>query len=283
MLVYNKKTNSYEEEYEGQENLLNFLYNTFIGRILLKLIFARPWFSKLRASYYKSPTSYKEIHPFIEKYHIDVTGYKIHEWNTFNDFFIRKRKIINHSNINDLNAIADSKLSAYKIDKDLVLNIKRSKYSLEDIVGGNNLEEFKNGYALVFRLSTFDYHRYCFLDDGEVIDCYKINGELHTVRPVSKKYKVYSRNTRIVNKLNTDHFGDVIQVEVGAMLVGCIQNNNKKSFKKLEEKGYFEYGGSTIILLMKNNVKIDEKIVELTTKGIETKVKIGEKIGERIC
>ena len=77
-----------------------------------------------------------------------------------------------------------------------------------------------------------------------------------------------------------DAVGDVVQIEVGALLVGAIRNNHSESFSKGDEKGYFEYGGSTIILLVENDVvDIDNDILENSKKGIETKVTIGEKIG----
>ena len=83
--------------------------------------------------------------------------------------------------------------------------------------------------------------------------------------------------------MNTNNFGKVIQIEIGAMLVGKIVNNYNKEFKKLEEKGFFDYGGSTIVQLFKKNViKIDEEIIENSKNDIETRVEIGMKIGEKI-
>ena len=289
MKIYDRKTESFIEEKEYQEGLLNFLYTTFIGRVLLKLVVARPWFSKLRTRYQRSPKSCKDIEPFIEEYKVDITPYVnstepiSQTWKNFNDFFIRQRKIENVSSPNELVAVADSKLSAYKIEDNLQLKIKNSIYTLNEIVQNKiPLDEFKGGTALVFRLSVYDYHRYVFCDEGRLIGSYKIKGELHTVRPVSEKYKVYARNSRVVNELDTKNFGKVIQVEVGALLVGCIRNHEVNDFTKLQEKGYFEYGGSTIILLVKNNVVIDKDILERSADDIETKVQIGEKIGEII-
>ena len=55
-----------------------------------------------------------------------------------------------------------------------------------------------------------------------------------------------------------------------------------ESFRKGEEKGYFEMGSSTIVLMIKKDViKIDEDILNNSNNGIETKVLIGERIGER--
>ncbi len=282
MVVYNRKTKELEQEAEYGEAAINFLYHTVLGRCILKWIVARPFFSKIRSFYQKSPRSRKDIVPFIKKYNIDMNGYA-KEYDCFHDFFIRKRKIEYTADAHELTAVADSKLLVYRIDENLRLDVKHSRYTLQEIVKKEmNLEPFKNGFCLVFRLSVSDCHRYHFIDGGEYIQRYRIKGLLHTVRPISAQYRVFSRNQREVSLLQTKQLGDVIQVEVGALLVGCIQNHDIKRFAKLEEKGYFEYGGSTIIVFLQNNVKIDADILENSKNGIETKVEIGEKIGEVI-
>ncbi len=65
------------------------------------------------------------------------------------------------------------------------------------------------------------------------------------------------------------------------MLVGKITNNKKiKSFHKGDEKGYFEFGGSTIILFVKDKeIIIDDDILLNSTLSKETMVSCGERIG----
>ena len=87
-------------------------------------------------------------------------------------------------------------------------------------------------------------------------------------------------NNNSSNSLETDNFDEMIYMEVGAIMVGKIVNLDKKKFKKGEEKGYFKLGGSTIVILLKENtIKIDEDILENSKKDIEVKVKYREKIG----
>ena len=83
--------------------------------------------------------------------------------------------------------------------------------------------------------------------------------------------------------MNTENFGKVIMAEIGAMMVGKIKNHKTAgSFKRAEEKGYFEFGGSTVcVILKKNAAKIDEEILENSKKGLETRVLFREKIGDR--
>lgn len=278
-MYYNRQTKRIEEDIEYQQSTLNFLYNSIPGRIILKLFVARPWFSKIKSKYQKSSKSKKDIAPFVKKYKIDIDN--IDFFNSFNDFFIRKKEIIIPENKNDFISIADSKLSVYKISEDLKLNIKNTVYTIEDILENKELaKRFNNGLCLVFRLSVDDYHRYLYPDSGSLLFNKKIKGLLHTVRPISSKYKIYSRNSREVSLLNTESLGDVIQIEVGALLIGKINNHQHKNFKKGQEKGYFEFGGSTIVLLIKENkVVIDDDIIKYSQQDIETKVYSGEKIG----
>ncbi|URZ17448.1 phosphatidylserine decarboxylase [Clostridium felsineum] len=274
----------YEKQYKSKQ--LEFLYNTYIGRILLKIFITKRVFSRVSAIFNNSKGSIKKIEPFIKEYEIDMKDYPKVEYTSFNDFFTRKiiqarRKF---SKINkDLISVADAKLLVYKIDNDLKMNIKNSIYTCSELLKGDELsEKYKNGTCLVFRLTVDDYHRYCFIDEGIIKGNRVIHGRLHTVGPISaKRYKVYSENHREYSILDTKNFDEVVQIEVGALLVGKIKNHSIKNFKRGQEKGYFCFGGSTIVLLFKENiVKIDEDILNYSKEGIETKVKMGEKIGE---
>ena len=49
-----------------------------------------------------------------------------------------------------------------------------------------------------------------------------------------------------------------------------------------KEKGYFEFGGSTIIMFVKKDVVLfDEDILINSSQGKETIVNCGEKIGQK--
>ena len=284
--IYDRQAKKYITEKPYKENTLKFLYNTVIGRVLLKLIVSQHWFNRLLGKYKDSKLSRRDIIPFIKKYKINIKDYDISTMKSFNEFFTRKRKInYKGGNKKELLAIADAKLSAYKITNNLKLNIKNSSYTVGEIINDEKLaKEYKNGICLVYRLAMDDYHRYHYLDSGFIKKHYKIPGELHTVRPLSSKYNVFSRNTREVTVMKTDNFGEVLQIEVGAMLVGKIKNHkNGIMFSRLEEKGYFEYGGSTIIVLIKDGVaELDRDIQICSKRNLEVRVRIGEKIGQKV-
>lgn len=267
---------------------LSFLYNTYVGRIILKPLVKSKFISALTGKFMDSSISKFMIKPFIKSHNIKMDEYVNKKYHSFNDFFIRNIKkearLIN-GNKNALIAPCDSKLTCYKITKDLKFNVKNSTYSVSSLINDENVANaFNEGYALVFRLSPEDYHHYLFCDDGIIINNYKIDGKYHSVNPiVYDNYKVFRENTRECTLVKTNNFKNIMYVEVGALLVGKICNIKKQGkFKKGEEKGYFMYGGSTVILLIqKDALLIDDEIIKNSNKNIETCVKCGEKIGEK--
>lgn len=283
--VYDRQHHRMIQEEQYQEGYLTFLYETVIGRILLKWIFASKTYARLNAVYLNSKRSTKKIPGFVAQYHIPMNDYEKVVYQSFNEFFIRKMKkearpICQAEDA--LIAVADAKLTVYPINEELRLNIKNSVYSVGDLIADEELaKKFGGGFCFVYRLTVDDYHRYHFVDDGRIRFHKKINGQLHTVSPISgKRYQVYIENQREVSLLATKHLGDVVQMEVGALQVGKITNYRVKQFHKGDEKGYFSFGGSTVILLIeKNRVSIEEDILHYSTLGIETKIKMGEKIG----
>lgn len=285
--VYDRAANKifFEKQYKAQQ--ADFLYNTFAGRILLRLFIASKTFSKLNAISGSGKKSVKKIKPFIEQYNIDMTDFGDTAYESFNDFFIRKTlpgkrpfSVLK----DDLIAVADSKLTVFDINDALEIEIKESVYTVDELLKDKGASQaFAGGTCLLFRLTVDDCHRYCFFDNGRQTGSKIINGCLHTVGPVSaKRYKVYKENFRVASFLETRNFGDCVYMEVGALLVGKIHNHDITDYKKGDEKGFFSPGASTIVLLFKKDtVRIDDDIRAYSKKGIETKIKMGEKIGVR--
>lgn len=264
--------------------VLRFLYNTILGRILL-LFITKATFSKIATKFLDSNISRILIKPFVKKYKIDTELYIDKKYKSFNDFFkrIKKEEYINiDTNPDSFISPCDCKLSVYKASEN-TFKIKGVSYDLELLLKSRFLaQDYKDGYVVVCRLTPDNYHRYCYIDNGYHDANKKIKGNLNTVRPIATTKKdVFITNARSYTVLDTSNFGQVIQIEVGALMVGKIKNNyTNHSFKKGEEKGFFEYGGSTIILLVKNDkVKIDNYLLNNTKNGYETIVSIGDKIG----
>ena len=268
---------------------LSFLYNTYIGRLILTPLVKSKFVSNIVGKYMDSFLSKIIIKPFIKANNINMDDYVKCKYKSFNDFFIRKikkekRKVDMRQN--SFISPCDAKLTYYKINQNLTFKVKNSTYTLESLINDNKLcKKYKDGLVLVFRLSPDDYHRYIFIDDGIIINNYKIDGFFHTVNPVSyDKFKVFKENTRECTYIKTNNFKNIIQIEVGALLVGKINNKIiNGNIKKGLEKGYFMYGGSTIILVLeKNTIKLDKEILDNSKNGYETCVKCGEKIGKKL-
>lgn len=268
-----------------QSNIFKFLYKNKLGRILLNQL-VKPWVSKVSGVVLNSSFSRRLIPQFIEKYKIDMEDYEYCTYSSYNDFFIRKikegKRIIDYQP-NHLIAPCDSKLSVYHINKDSLFTIKNTPYTLKSLLKSKKLADYyEQGILLLFRLSVDDYHRYCYIDNGKKTKNYRIKGVFNTVNPVANEVvPVYKENTREYSILSSENFGRVLIMEVGAMLVGKIVNYHEEAkVKRGEEKGRFEFGGSTIIACFeKGRIVIDEDILCNSERGIETLVNMGEKIG----
>ncbi len=273
---------------DKESKLVIFLYNTLIGRLLLKILTMR-FISKSCGFLLDRKISKVLIKNFVKKNNINTEDYYLDNINSFNDFFCRKikedRRVI-ESNTKAFICPCDGKLSAYHINQGLVLPVKQSEYLVKDLLNDEKLAmKYNEGICLVFRLAVDNYHRYIYLDDGNKKENIHIKGKLHTVRPIAlRNNPVFIQNTREYTILNTQNFGEVTQIEVGALLVGKIKNYHEDyNFKRGEEKGLFLYGGSTIILLLeKDKVKIDDIYFQNTKNNIETDVLLGQNIGYKL-
>ena len=283
--IYNRETKDYYEQKESGDLGLRFLYNTILGRLILKFLVGKK-VSVMSGKYNDSKHSLKKIKKFVEKNKINMDDFIEEDYKNFNDFFtrtIKEEKRPMTKNPKRFISPADSKVLAYDITDDLMLTIKGSTYSLNELVNNEeDLSEFKNGKCLVFRLCVDDYHHYCYPDSGKLLKYNIVDGKLHTVRSISSKYKIYKVNQREYSILETENFDKIVYIEVGAMMVGKIVNNVQEEFTKGAEKGYFKLGGSTIVILLKENELIlDKDIINNSKKDIETQVKYRETIGAK--
>ncbi|WP_373375752.1 phosphatidylserine decarboxylase [Candidatus Phytoplasma solani] len=269
-----------------QKFLYTNLEKNFFKRLLLKILIIRP-ISWVVTLYWYTPWSRRYARKIIKIHQIALKSFEKTEFNSYNDFFTRKYKQIpiSHNNYNFISP-CEGKLSIYPIQNNSFYRIKDTNYSLGDLLKNKHLaSEYQGGFLLVFRLEPHDYHRYLFVDEGKfVFQPQKIKGKLHTVNPIAfASFNVFKENTREYSVLQTKNFGQIVQIEVGALLVGKIKNHPCQTFKKGQEKGYFECGGSTIVVLVKKNVvAFDKRIIKHTQQNYETQIKIAEVIGTKI-
>jgi len=222
---------------------------------------------------------------FVRRNGIDLSQYLQRRYTSFNDFFTRQidpacRPI--DQTPESLISPCDSRLSVYPIDETQRFFIKNTEYTVAQLLQNDALaQQLKGGLALVFRLCVDDYHRYCYFDDCSHSGSRAIAGVLHTVRPVAmERRRVLTENSREVTVLHTAHFGTAVQVEVGALLVGRIKNLHPGGrFVRGAEKGMFEFGGSTVVLLLQPGVRLREDLWQAMARQEEIRVKQGEVIG----
>jgi phosphatidylserine decarboxylase len=290
--LYNRETKLLEEEVIFEKKLITNFYDTKWGLFFTNQLLVRKFISTLYALYCNSILSKRKIYKVIHRYHFNLREIEkpLHHFKSFNDFFTRSlkqefRPIVKEPHI--LISPADGKLLVYSIKDSTVLPVKGRPYSIGSLLKNENLaQEYRDGYCLVFRLAPMDYHRFHYMDDGSHTEIINIEGKYHSVHPfaLGTDISIFPENKRHYTVLHTKNFGDVLYMEVGAMMVGRIKQNHPKGtqFEKGQEKGAFEFGGSTIILIFKkNHLQIDPDILEQSANKVETIVKFGSGIGQK--
>lgn len=287
MKYIDRKGNITIEE-NGQDKFLRHLYTDWGGKLCLKILI-RPFVSRLGGFVLKSRFSARFVPGFAERNKIDMTDYEEKKYCSYNDFFIRKIKPGARPIAKSESALicpCDGKLSVHRITRDSRFYIKDTEYTVEQLLRSKSLaKRYDNGYAVVIRLTVDNYHRYCYVAEGVKSSNVSLAGCLHTVNPVANElHPIYKENAREYTLLQTTKFGTIVMMEVGAMMVGKIRNHHKgpRKVDKGEEKGYFEFGGSTVVLLLQHGkVRLDYDLVENTENGYETIIRMGERIGEQ--
>ena len=268
---------------------LEFLYTTPVGRMILKPLSSR-FVSKCAGKFLDSRFSHFLISDFIAKNDLNTSEFDTMDFRCFNDCFSRKLKdsarTIDTSEENMISP-CDGLLTVVSLKDGVAFPVKQSQYTVKSLLRDERLaDRYKGGYALVYRLCVNHYHRYCYVESGRKSRNRFIPGVLHTVRPIALMNRpVFSENCREYTCIKTKNFGILTQMEVGAMLVGKIDNHahGKCFVRRGSEKGTFLYGGSTIIVLVeKGKLRVDDGILEASRLGNETPVLYGQRIGQRI-
>ncbi|WP_158800171.1 archaetidylserine decarboxylase [Pedobacter sp. L105] len=292
-LIYDRRIKKVIEENAFKVSGLLFLYQTRTGKTLMNLILKWRFISVLYGMFMKSKRSLKQIPVFIKHYNIDLKEIKnpLNTFKSFNDFFIRELKAgsrpVDHQP-EHLISPADSRLFVFPIDQAVSFPVKGYWYHLDQLVKDKELAAaYEGGWCFIYRLAPSDYHRYNYIDSGSQEKVITLNGVLHSVNPIALKEvnNIMAKNYRELTLLKTENFGDVVHIEVGALFVGKIVQRFQSAydFKRGEEKGWFEFGGSTVIQLFKKGTILpDSDILEQSQKGIEVLVKLNEKVGLKL-
>ncbi len=276
------------EKVEGEKWLI-WLYNNPLGELSLHALVKRKFVSVLYGKMMDASRSSEKIAPFVGKYNIDMNEVQKQEFHSFNDFFIRKLKPGARA-IDTIQDVVvspdDGKILAYEELSNQDFLVKGHKFNVYTFLNDSILaKEYENGSLLIIRLAPPDYHRFHFPVSGRISTLTKLSGDYYSVSPLAlrKIVEVLCLNKREYVKISTDNFGEVIMAEVGATMVGGIIQTYKENVAvKGGEKGYFKFGGSTIVLLFeKGEIDIDDDLLLNTMRHLETEIKLGERIAVR--
>lgn len=285
---YERKSGQLLTEKVAGEKWLVWLYYNPIGEATLWALAKRKLVSSIYGEMMDRTSSAKKIHPFIDDFNIDMSGVQEQEFKNFNDFFTRKLKDNVRPIDTSLNIVvspADGKILAFADISNSDFLIKGYRFDVSSFLDNPVLaQKYRDGALFVIRLAPVDYHRFHFPVSGNLTSAIKIEGDYYSVNPFAlrKKAEIFCLNKREYTKISNPLFGDVIMAEVGATMVGgIVQTYNGNSVRKGDEKGYFKFGGSTVVLLFeKSKINIDKDILVNTANGYETAVKMGVRIGE---
>jgi phosphatidylserine decarboxylase len=274
------------------EGFLRWSYESRSGPLLFRLLNNR-YVCGLYQRYQGLSGSRRRIAPFIARYGIDPTEIErpLDEYASFNAFFCRRLKEGARpfpAEPGRLGSPGDGKLLVQpELSGDLELPVKGVRAPLDRLVGSpEEAARYRGGAAAVLRLAPYDYHRFHFCDGGDAGEPRVIGGGYHSVNPIAlaRVPDVFARNKRAVSAVDSDAFGRVLYIEVGAFNVASIvQSYDAGRVARGQEKGYFQFGGSTIVLLFEpGRVRFDGDLVRDSEEGLEVQVRTGSGIAHAL-
>lgn len=284
-----RKTGQIQAELVYGEKILSLLYaDNPLSHFLAQVSSRVSLISKCYGAFQKLPITRKKIACFVKKYHIDVTEFADSDFPSFNDFFIRKLKPqARPLSLKPAIIPADGRFLFYQeIHKKDGFVIKGKKFCLTKLLGNAQLaQEFQEGSMVIARLCPSDYHRFHFPCRGKPGPSHLINGPLYSVNPISirKNISLLSENKRMITLIDTIDFGKMIYVEIGATNVGSIHQTFTpyQLYEKGDEKGFFSFGGSSLILLfLPQKIIFDDDLIKASEEHLEMRCLMGQSLGK---
>ncbi len=288
ILYYDRKSCELRKEIVLGDSFIKWAYNQMSGQLLSPLIFNNSILSKMLGIYFDSKFSVARIQSTIDNLGIDTSEFKnnIKDFTSFNDFFYRELKE-NARPFDDskktIVSPAEGRVMVYSnCDNNSELKVKGAKCNIKELFNTEMIPLECDNIAVI-RLCPSDYHRFHFPYDGIISETVKVKGKYHSVNPIAlnKTPNVFAINKREYSILKTSKTKLVI-MEVGAFgVAGIEQGYNSGNVSKMNEKGYFKFGGSTVVLFFeKNTIEFSKDLLENSLNGYETFVKVGETIAE---
>ena len=267
---------------------LDFLYRRRLGRFLTDRLLTLRAVNRLYGLRQRSARSRARIAAFVSELGIDPSEAEkpLAAYGSLDEFFTRRLRTGARPIDRDpthLISPADGRALAWERLDGACLAVKGSRLSIADLVADEALvRELRDPCALVVRLAPADYHRFHFPDDGVAGPPRQLGSRLHSVHPIALEAGAPSfANHRTIARFASDGFGPLAIVDVGALLVGTIAETYRPGrVGRGDEKGHFRFGGSTVVILARaDRVAWDDDILRATHDGIESKVRMGSRVG----
>ncbi len=274
------------------EGALRWFYQTRLGYLLTLFCARRASFCQLYGWWQERGGSRRQILPFAERFALDLTEVELppDQYPSFNAFFSRRLKPEVRPFARESEALcapADGKVLVCPcLGTGTLLPVKGALVSVAQILDSEqDARHYAGGAALVVRLAPYDYHRFHFPDSGQAGPARYLGRKYHSVNPLAleREPRIFALNRRVLTFLDSDHFGRLAYVEVGAFAVGSmVQTYTPGSVARGQEKGYFQFGGSTLVLFFEQGrVAFDADLIRDSAQGLEVHVKTGSRIGQR--
>ena len=291
IIVMDRETGEPFEEKVLGEKWIRWAYQDSGSKFLERILFRSSFVSKLMGKWYDSPLSKGKIDAVIEELAIDVDEFAQpkESYKSFNEFFTRQLKADARPFSMDPDVLvspADGRTLVFPtLDEDTFAPVKGQVFGIRSMLP-DHADRFTNGGLAVIRLCPADYHRYHFPCAGDIIEYRSIAGALHSVNPIAlgSGLDIFGHNKRSYTLIDTEHAGTLCFMEIGAFGVGGIVNTRCAGHvEKMDEKGYFKFGGSTVILIFEaGRIRFCEDLVANSDAGRETLVKVGQPLATAI-
>ncbi len=265
------------------DRALRFAYETLLGRTLWTVLFGSRLVSAFLGRRYDAPRSRKAIAALaaIPGCRAEEAERPLADYASFNAFFTRRLKPGARPVGDGLVSPADGRLRLYlDADADTPFPLKGATRTLRTVF--DDAAPAGRYDVAVVRLAPVDYHRFHFPCDCATASPVRVvPGLYHSVNPVAllRHPDIYAENERQIVKCEAA-FGPFWLVDVGAFGVGTIvQTYTGERHAKGDEKGYFKFGGSTVILVAPAGaLAFDADLVANSAAGLETRVLCRERI-----
>ena len=290
---FNRYTGMVETESVYGDRYMRWTYGNPLGLLSLHALVKRAAFSRWYGRRMDAPASRSKVAPFISTYQVNAEEFADapDSYRTFNEFFYRKLKPgARPIDPDPRSAVfpADGRHFGFQdVSKLEGIFVKGAMFDLRKLLGDDALAaRFHDGAMVLSRLCPVDYHRFHFPVSGVPSAPVMINGPLFSVNPVAlrRNIHIFTENKRAVSRIESDQFGTVVMVEVGATCVGGFDYTFAPGVrvKKGDEKGFFKFGGSsTITLFERGRIQLAADLVECSERGMELYARMGDRLGMR--